>query len=264
MEEVRKPPLTEDLFIHGRFLYIMNESVQGGILMWDYREWKHVFKLDPNKEMTDEQLGQICESGTDAIIVGGTDGVTLDNTLDLLARIRRYTVSVALEVSTIEAVTPGFDLYLIPTVLNSKNPQWITQLHHQALKEYGGVMNFDEIVSEGYCVVNPDSKVAKLTEANTDLDEDDIVSYAQLASKIFRLPIFYLEYSGMYGDVSVVEKVSRELGDETIFIYGGGIDCAKKAKEMAQFADMIVVGNSIYENINQALETVKAVKKMNE
>lgn len=40
--------------------------------------WRHVFKLDPNKEITDEQLEQVCESGTDAIIVGGTDGVTLE------------------------------------------------------------------------------------------------------------------------------------------------------------------------------------------
>ena len=42
--------------------------------MYDFREWKHVFKLDPNKEITDEALEKVCESGTDAIMVGGTDG----------------------------------------------------------------------------------------------------------------------------------------------------------------------------------------------
>ena len=45
--------------------------------MYDFREWRHVFKLDPNKELSDERLEKICESGTDAIIVGGTDGITL-------------------------------------------------------------------------------------------------------------------------------------------------------------------------------------------
>ncbi len=60
--------------------------------MYDYRQWKHVFKLDPNKEISDEVLEQLCESGTDAVIVGGTDGVTLDDTLSLLVRIRRYAV----------------------------------------------------------------------------------------------------------------------------------------------------------------------------
>ena len=65
------------------------------------------------------KLEKICESGTDAVIVGGTDGVTLENVLDLMARIRRYTVPCVLEVSSIETVTPGFDLYFIPTILNS-------------------------------------------------------------------------------------------------------------------------------------------------
>ena len=41
--------------------------------MYDVTEWKHVFKLDPNKEISDEQLEAICESGTDAILIGGCD-----------------------------------------------------------------------------------------------------------------------------------------------------------------------------------------------
>ena len=49
--------------------------------MYDFREWRHVFKLDPNKEISDDKLEKICESGTDAVIVGGTDGVTLENVL---------------------------------------------------------------------------------------------------------------------------------------------------------------------------------------
>ena len=36
--------------------------------MYDFREWKHVFKLDPNKEISDDALEKVCESGTDAII----------------------------------------------------------------------------------------------------------------------------------------------------------------------------------------------------
>ena len=83
----------------------------------DFTTWRHAFKLDPAKTVTDEQLELLAESGTDGIIVGGTDGVTIDNVLDLLVRIRRYSVPVALEVSTVESVTPGFDYYFIPTVL---------------------------------------------------------------------------------------------------------------------------------------------------
>lgn len=228
--------------------------------MYNYKEWKHVFKLDPEKEISDESLERICESGTDAIIVGGSDGVTLDNVLNLMSRIRRYTVPCVLEVSTIDSVTPGFDLYFIPTVLNSKNTNWITGLHHQAMKEFGEIMNWDEIVVEGYCIVNQECKAASLTEANADLSIDDIVAYARLTDKMFKLPIFYLEYSGKYGDVRTVKEVKETL-QETRLFYGGGITTEVQAKEMSEIADTIVVGNVIYEDLETALKTVQTIKK---
>lgn len=227
----------------------------------DFRRWEHVFKLDPNKPLSDDGLAAICESGTDAVIVGGTDGVTLDNTLNLLARIRRFSVPCVLEVSNLSSLTPGFDFYFIPTVLNSGNPKWVVGHHHQAVKEWGQLIEWEEMATEGYCIVNPDAKAAKLTDARAQLDEEDILAYALIAEKMFRLPIFYLEYSGEYGDPAVVEKVSRDL-HETRFFYGGGIQNREQAREMGQFADTIVVGNAIYENLKEALKTVKAVKKI--
>ncbi|WP_409304035.1 heptaprenylglyceryl phosphate synthase [Peribacillus sp. SCS-155] len=227
--------------------------------MYDFREWKHAFKLDPNKEISDEALEKICESGTDAVIVGGTDGVTLEKVLDLMARIRRYTVPCILEVSSVDTVTPGFDLYFIPTVLNSTDPDWMMKLHHKAVKEFGEIMNWDEIHVEGYCILNPDCKAAQLTKANTELDPEDVAAYAMMAEKMFHLPIFYLEYSGKYGDLHVVEKAKGNLS-ETVLFYGGGIKTAEQAKEMAEIADVIVVGNVVYDNLSLALETVSAVK----
>ncbi|UOY91606.1 heptaprenylglyceryl phosphate synthase [Ectobacillus sp. JY-23] len=227
--------------------------------MYDIKQWKHVFKLDPNKELSEEDLEKICESGTDAILVGGSDGVTLDNVLFMLSSIRRYTVPCVLEVSSLEAVTPGFDYYYIPSVLNSRNPQWITGLHYEALKEFGDIMNWDEIFMEGYCVLNPDSKVAALTEANCTLSHDEVIAYARLADKLLRLPIFYLEYSGTYGDPELVKKVKRELESAHLY-YGGGIATKEQAAEMARYADTVVVGNLIYTDVKEALRTVQAVK----
>lgn len=227
--------------------------------MYDFREWKHVFKLDPNKEIDDKSLEKICESDTDAIMIGGTDGVTLDNVLHLLARVRRYSVPCVCEVSNIEAVTPGFDFYFIPTVLNSEKRDWIIGKHHEAIKEFGHLIDWKEMVVEGYCVLNENSKVAQLTEANTNLTIDDIEAYALLTEKLFHLPIFYLEYSGTYGDPKAVERIKARLETSVLF-YGGGITNAERAKEMKQYADCIVVGNIIYENVNEALKTVQAVK----
>jgi putative glycerol-1-phosphate prenyltransferase len=227
--------------------------------MYDFREWRHVFKLDPNKEMSDDKLEKICESGTDAVMVGGTDGVTLENVLDLMARIRRYTVPCVLEVSSIESVTPGFDLYFIPTILNSKDPKWITGLHQHAVKEFGEIMDWNEIVMEGYCILNKDCKAAKLTSADAEITKDDVKAYAMMAEKMFHLPIFYLEYSGQYGDVEVVAGVKKML-EKTVLFYGGGISTLEQAEEMGQHADVIVVGNAIYENFENALSTVKSLR----
>lgn len=225
----------------------------------EYLQWRHVFKVDPAKEISDEALELICESGTDVILVGGTDNVTLDNVLDILVRVRRYSVPIALEISNIESVTPGYDYYFIPSVLNSTDTKWVKDLHHEAIKEYGDIMVWEELVAEGYCVLNPDCKVAEATSANTDLSTDDVIAYARMAEKFFKLPIFYVEYSGTYGDVEIVKEVKNVL-EETKLFYGGGITNAEQAAEMAAYADTIVVGNIIYDDLQAALKTVDAVK----
>ena len=227
----------------------------------DYTTWRHAFKLDPAKSITDEALERVAESGTDGIIVGGSDGVTLDNVLDLLVRIRRYSVPLALEISTVESVTPGFDFYFIPTVLNSTKVEWINGIHHEALRDYGHMMNWDEIILEGYCILNPDCKAAKLTSAVAELDEEDVVAYARMAEHLFKLPVFYMEYSGMYGNPEIVRAASRILENTKLF-YGGGIKNAEDARVMAEIADTVIVGNIVYEDLTAALSTVKAVQSV--
>ncbi|QHS24186.1 heptaprenylglyceryl phosphate synthase [Virgibacillus sp. MSP4-1] len=228
--------------------------------MYDIQKWDHVFKLDPNKEISDADLEKVCESGTDAIIIGGTDGVTLDNVLQLLSRVRRYTVPCVLEISNTESVTPGFDYYFIPSVLNSRNKKWFMDLHHQAVKEYGEIMNWDEIFMEGYCMLNPDSKAFQYTDS-IPLEDEDVMAYARMTEKMFRFPFFYLEYSGTYGNPELVKRVKQKL-DQTLLIYGGGIHHAEQAEEIAPFADIVVVGNALYDDLNNALKTVKAVKNI--
>ncbi|WMM91332.1 heptaprenylglyceryl phosphate synthase [Heyndrickxia coagulans] len=228
--------------------------------MYDVREWRHAFKLDPNKDISENDLEKVCESGTDAVIIGGTDGVTLDNTLQLMSRVRRYAVPCCLEVSDPDAIAPAYDLYLIPAVLNSQNTTWITGAHHKAVKAYGEWMNWNEIVMEGYCILNPDCKAAQLAEAATGLDDDDVLAYASMAEHMFKFPVFYLEYSGTYGDPKLVEKVKTVL-ESTVLFYGGGIRTAAQAAEMARAADVVVVGNVVYEDIHEAVKTVRVVKQ---
>lgn len=221
-------------------------------------EWKHIFKLDPAKKLSDEELKRVCQSGTDAIIIGGTDQITREGVINLLAKVSQYSLPCILEISTMESITLGFDNYFIPMVMNSKDKKWMMDIQHEAIKQYKDFMDWDEIFIEGYCILNEDAKAFKHTNCEMP-DDDDVVAYAYMAEHVFKLPIFYIEYSGIYGDKHLVEKVSKEL-DQTLLFYGGGIENAEQAREMKDNADVIIVGNSIYTNLEEALETVNAVK----
>lgn len=224
-----------------------------------FADWKHVFKLDPDKSISDEALERVCLSGTDAVIVGGSAGVTFDNTVDLLARIRRYEVPCALEISSRDAVVPGFDLYFIPIAFNAGDTDWIVGQHHAAVKEWGPMMDWKQIAGAGYIILNGESTVAKVTKANTELSVKDVEAYARLAEQLFHCPIVYIEYSGTFGDMELTARVRRLLSEARLF-YGGGIDSAEKARLAASAADTVVVGNAVYDALEEALATVAAVK----
>jgi putative glycerol-1-phosphate prenyltransferase len=232
-----------------------------GLLMEDrlvkdmVKQWKHIFKIDPEREIDDTSLELLCMSGTDAIMVGGSTGTTFENVIDLLARIRRYEVACVLEVSHVEAIVPGYDLYFIPLVLNAQDPEWLLKPHREALKQLGGVMNWDEVMIEGYIVLNRDSKVAEITQSETDLTESDVVAYARMVDRMLRFPICYIEYSGSFGNLELVQK-TRSVLKEAQLLYGGGIDTREKALKAKEAADTIVVGNVIYNDLEKALETV--------
>lgn len=226
------------------------------------QEWKHVFKLDPDKLISDEDLELLCESATDAIIVGGTQGITFENTIELLGRIRRYEIPCVLEVSKVDAVVPGYDHYLLPFVLNAMDPDWIIKPHQQAVKQFGSMIPWEDVTMLGYCVMNGSSAVAKLTKSDSNLEGNDVLAYARVAQHLLKLPVFYVEYSGTYADVELVKQLGERLQQESSsrgqalqLFYGGGIDTQQKAKQMKSLSDTIVVGNVIYEDIQAALAT---------
>ena len=223
--------------------------------------WRHLIKLDPDREISAERLDFVCSSGTDALILGGTQGVTRAKVAGLIKRLDGCGLPVLIEVSAVEVLVPEARGYLIPLVLNSPEAHWVVGAHHSALKRFGGVIDWSRVLAEGYVILNGHSAAARLTRAATALGLDDVAAYAQYAERLLGLPILYLEYSGTYGDPSVVRAARESLGGAARLFYGGGIDSAEKAAEMGALADTIVVGNLIYGDRWRALhETVSAVK----
>ncbi len=227
---------------------LLREQVKG---------YRHIFKLDPEKQITDQQLVALSNSGTDALMVGGTLGTTRTNVSQLLRRLREIKCKLPLihEVSSLESIVHGFDFYLVPLVLNTDNPEWILKAHQRAIKELGQLIDWQQILLEGYIVLNEDSSVAALTESKTELSTEDLCAYATIADKMLKLPILYIEYSGSYGNVDLMREIKCLVQQSQIF-YGGGIDSAERAREMARYADTIIVGNVIYQDFVAALATV--------
>ena len=65
----------------------------------------------------------------------------------------------------------------------------------------------------------------------------------------------YIEYSGVYGDRELVKEALEAVNHARI-IYGGGIVSKETAKKMDSVSDIMVVGNIIYDDAEQALETI--------
>jgi len=225
-----------------------------------FGHWRHVFKLDPDKDISDHELEALCMSGTDAILLGGSSGVTFGNTIELMSRIRRYEVDCALEVSTLDGAVPGFDGYFIPVVLNTDKPEWIIGNQLRGLQEYGAFIPWETTAGQGYIILNEASTAARLTSANANMDEAQVIAHVAMADKLLRLPVIYMEYSGRFGDMELLKRV-RPLVSQARLFYGGGIDNAEKAALAARYAHTVVVGNIVYSDLEAALSTVPAVKQ---
>ncbi|MGM0371924.1 MAG: phosphoglycerol geranylgeranyltransferase, partial [Halobacteriota archaeon] len=212
-----------------------------------WTQWDHVLKVDPDKELAgDDTFADVCTSGTDAIEIGGTTGMTEEKMETVVSACREYDVPLFQEPSNPGVVIedPGLDGYLIPTVFNAGDPFWITGAH----KEWARIdeVEWDRTHTEAYIVLNPDASVATYTEANCDLDTEEVAAYAAVAERLFGQEIVYLEYSGMLGDTETVAAATEALDDSTLF-YGGGIRDYESAKEMGAVADVVVVGDLVHE-----------------
>ncbi|TCI26843.1 heptaprenylglyceryl phosphate synthase [Exiguobacterium sp. SH3S2] len=225
----------------------------------DFQTWRHVFKLDPNKKLDESALAALVRSGTDAFLIGGTDGVDAENTFALYARLQGCGIPVALEMSHPEHAIRGFDHYFIPTVLNAGTVDWVVGHQMRAFERYGHLFDSNNVTGQGYIVLNPEAKVAAVTGARATLTLEEVVAYAETGHHLFRLPSLYLEYSGTLGSPDVVKEVKLALPNAHVF-YGGGIDGSDTARMMAEYADTIVVGNIIYDNLEGALATVQVVR----
>jgi phosphoglycerol geranylgeranyltransferase len=226
-----------------------------------WKDWVHVTKLDPDKQLQPGDVDAIAASGTDALMLSGTLNVTQENLTALQKQVKAYDLPLVMEPASPDAVLmEGIDYVFVPSVLNSTDVQWIVGKHRLWVQQQKRRVPWDRIVPEAYIVLNPGSSVGKVTKAKCDLSAGEVAAFTTIADHFFHFPIVYIEYSGTFGD-PVVVKAASDVISKSILYYGGGINSAEKAAQMSKYADTIVVGNAVYDQGAAVLKsTVDAVQ----
>jgi phosphoglycerol geranylgeranyltransferase len=230
-----------------------------------WTEWDHIVKVDPDKTLyEDETFADVASTGTDAIAIGGTLGVTEEKMADCIEACiegtRGHDVPVYIEPSSAGVVVhpDGLDGYLVPIVFNAGDIAWMTGVH----KEWARIdhdIDWAHTHTEAYIVLNEEASVAEYTQADCDLRADDVAAYAEVAEQMFGQDIVYVEYSGTLGDPEVVAAAHDALEDATLF-YGGGVHDYESAETMGRHADVVVVGDLVHDDGCAAVrETVEGV-----
>lgn len=226
-----------------------------------WASWHHVLKLDPDKELPEGvDYGDVCRTGTDAIEIGGTLGMTPEKVGDVIEACREYDIPLYQEPSNPAVVVEDDDLdgYLVPIVLNAGDIAWVTNFHKEWIRLND--VDWGRTTMEAYIILNEDCSAAAVTEADTDLGADDVAAYAEFAEHALGQEIVYVEYSGRLGDEEMVAAAGSALEDSTLF-YGGGISDYESARQMGVHADTIVVGDLVYDEGPEAVEeTVAGVR----
>jgi phosphoglycerol geranylgeranyltransferase len=224
--------------------------------------WDHIVKIDPDKTLVEgETFEDVCATGTDALEIGGTTGMTEEKMARVVEATTAYDVPVYIEPSNVGSVVhrDGLDGYLVPIVLNAGDPFWVTGAHKEWAR-LDSEIDWEATFPEAYIVLNPDSSVATYTEADCNLDVDEVAAYAEVAEQMLGQRIIYIEYSGMFGDPDVVQAAADEVEDAAIF-YGGGVGDYESAYEMGRHADTVIVGDLVHdEGVEAVEETVAGAK----
>ena len=232
------------------------------------REKMHMTLIDPDKQSALDagNLAKIAgELGTDAIMVGGSTGVTqkkMDETI--IAIKENVNVPVIIFPTSAAALSKYADAIYFMSLLNSKSPVFLVRQQMLAapyIKKSG-----IEPISMGYIVVEPGMKVGEVGMAEpVPRDKVDIAVGYALAAELFGMKLVYLEAgSGAPQPVppEMITAVKKEL--DIPLIVGGGIRGPESARNAVEAGADIVVTGTIVEEADDLEDTlgriIEAVK----
>ena len=206
--------------------------------------------IDPEKQPGDvasDVASTMEDMGTDAIMVGGSTGVTQENLDTTVKGIKSVVeIPVILFPAGADTISRHADAIYFMSMLNSRTTRLLVGEQVQASKTIKDLGL--ETISMGYVIVEPGMKVGEVGRANP-LPRDDpelAVNYA-LAAEFFGMDLFYLE-AGSGAPAPVPLEIVRAVGEEISIplVVGGGIRDERSARNLVEAgADVLVTGTAV-------------------
>ncbi len=227
----------------------------------------HMTLLDPDDQeprVAATISEEAAAAGTDAIMLGGSTGVTQEILDATVVAIKDTSdLPVILFPTEAKAVSLKADAIYFMSLLNSRNPKFLLgeQMKAAALIKKSGL----EPISMGYIIVEPGMRAGMVGEAELIKREDikSAIGYS-VAGELLGMKLIYLEAgSGAPEPVpsSLINGVRKAI--DIPLIVGGGIRSSEQASAAVQAgADIIVTGTIVEEEgISERFKKlIKAVK----
>lgn len=207
------------------------------------------------------------EAGSDLIVVGGSTGVqgsALDETVSEIKK--AVDIPINLFPGNIATVTSTADSIYFMSMLNSRNPYWISQAQMLAapvIRKIG-----IEPLPVGYIVVGDGGTVAWVGDSNPiPLNKPKIAAAMALAAE-------YMGFRFVFTDAGsnpphpvppeMIAAVKSVLSPETFYIVAGGIKSEEQVRaDIRAGADAIQLGTAIEnaKNVSQKVKKLVAATK---
>lgn len=226
----------------------------------------HFTLIDPDKTRPHEAVElvrQMVKYGTDAILVGGSIGVSQVDVDEVIKAIKEHVkIPVIIFPGNVSGISRYADAILFMSLLNSLDPYYIVgaQLLGSVIVKKFGL----EAIPTAYIVIGEGGAAGHIGRAyGVPPGKPEIAATYALTASMLGMRFVYFERGSGVQDIVKPETVSltKKLVNNIFLIVGGGIRSEDKAAKLASAgADAIVTGTIIEEDPEKASRIIKAIK----
>lgn len=229
----------------------------------------HFTLIDPDKASPRdvERVARIArDAGSDFILVGGSLGVSPENTDSVIEAVKKYGMPVVIFPGALNNVSRKADAALFLNIINSDDPYY-----HGIAQVQGALIVLShnlEPIPTCYVIVGYGGTAGFMVRARPiPYEKPELVAAHSLACGMMGSKIIYLEAgSGAPKPVppdaiAMSKKLLEMAGIEALVIVGGGVKSPEAARAIAEAgADGLVTGTIVEENPEILADIVRAFK----